>query len=222
MICFLGYIIISSISIHFGMTKGRIHLDNRYGLMCGFDSSVLDKPKKIYIDERQCENPFSCNTKWICIGHCPKGEFDVADCEKLGFETIKRKIICENDEITKNVLNCETLKIFIEDKRCVKSYKNTEDFSNVCYSEVTKALEIDDRIEHDVAHAYKRLSISLVCSILLAITLSCIFIVTLKWSAGCIFWTFLVLTGVGILAGIIGVGIGIANTKDHHGRVRNF
>lgn len=215
----MGYIIISSVSIHFGKTKGGIHLNNHNGSVCGFDSNVLDKPKIIYVDEEKCKNPFDCNTKYICIDKCPKGEFNVNDCETSDFVTIKKKIICENEEITKDIADCQTLKIFIDDKKCVKSYKNTEDYSNICYSEPKKSIEIDDRIEHDVSHAYKKISISFVCALLLAITLSCIFIVTLKYSAGCIFWTFLGLTGAGILGGIIGVGIGIANVKDHHARV---
>lgn len=187
----------------------------QYGYTCGIDSNVLDKPKKIFIDQHDCESDnnvdaFSCTAPWICINDCPQENFNINHCNDSDIESFKKKIMCANGVDLKNVKDCITLREYTNENKCVKWYNNVQDKFGICISNGATEdtnLSSEKAVIVEYLKMLKELVAPLVYAIILTIILVTVFIVSLKWSASFIFWTFIIFVGTSIIIGIIWIGI---------------
>lgn len=183
----------------------------------------MDKPNKIFIDQRLCErdNPdivhiLSCKAPWICVKDCPLGKFDVSECIDSDIENLKKKIVCTTDAIVKSINNCAQLRQYIDNEKCVKWYKNVDDSFSTCHSN-TKEPDMSSKIIiADNFSMLKGMILPFICAMILGIVLSSIFIITLKWAAGCVFWSFIGFVGASLVSGIISIGVIMGTSKDEN------
>lgn len=184
----------------------------------------MDKPNKIFIDQRTCdkrnqsdiENFLSCTEPYICVKDCPIGTFDVNECINTDIEKLKKKIVCSTDTILKRITNCGQLRQYIDDQKCVKWYKNTDETFGTCHSNTKDSDMSDKMIIADTFSMLKGMILPFICAMLLGIVLSSIFIIVLKWAAGCVFWSFIGFIGASLVSGIISAGVILGTSKNEH------
>uniref|UniRef100_A0A336MPG2 Choline transporter-like protein n=1 Tax=Culicoides sonorensis TaxID=179676 RepID=A0A336MPG2_CULSO len=179
------------------------------GPTCGFDSNVLENHKSLYVDQRDCrmsnQSGFTCPQPFICVKSCPVGSFDSSSCTASNFPNLKEKLVCQSEEVQKRINNCDELQKAVQLKECAAWYNETQDVFGFCISadsENTKDILDFSDFKSTLAELKKVIPI-LLFAILIAIVISFIFIVTLKWAAGFVFWSFVSIIMLGLVGSMI-------------------
>lgn len=105
-----------------------------YGLRCGVDSEVLDKPYLVFFDLSKCADPrvplTGCNTPQVCVSNCPNQTFiyDTTDkCTPGTLSQIRDKLICDiHVHKERDVQSCRDVERLINDRKCARWYLKGE------------------------------------------------------------------------------------------------
>ncbi|XP_063699280.1 choline transporter-like 2 [Culicoides brevitarsis] len=186
--------------------SGHFPVEDIRGSHCGIDSDVLDKSYKMHIDDRNCDgNRFNCHENWICVNSCPNGFFDVSSCTSDNFWDLKTRLVCQDDKLPAKIQNCEEMQAAVDDKKCARWYKDTSKIFGNCISSHNEADVDFNNFQVSAAHKILMVIPSFMYALICAGIVSLFLIVTLKWSAAFVFWGFVVLIIVALVAFMLSI-----------------